>query len=121
MEWFAEVTRDTWFAQTGDPKATGLYQYFPNGISYLVGTNWTISPKAYLTASYTRIASDNDNPLMLTEGNYLGQFYTGTFHYQAPDGLEWEVSYAPWKYVDRFLPIAGYSTRTLAVTMKKRF
>lgn len=121
LEFYFESSYDQWSGNTSDPLANDLNQYFPDGTTFTVGTNWTIDERAYLSANYTLFNTTNDNPLGLPGGNVRGNFLTGTVHYKTPMGYELGLTLAPWHYTDRLYQGMGYNTGLIQLTAKARF
>ncbi len=121
LEFYFESSYDLWSGTTSDPQSPNLGQFFPDGTTFTVGSNWTIDERTYATANFTLFNTSNDNPLGLPGGNVRGNFFTGTLHYKTPAGFELGLTFAPWKYSDRLDPFTGYNTGLVQLTAKARF
>jgi hypothetical protein len=121
VELYFESSYELWSGVTSDPLNPDLNQFFPDGTTFTVGSNWTINDKAYATANYTLFNTSNDNPLGLPGGNVRGSQLTAAFHYKTPAGYELGLTFAPWAYSDRLYANRGYNTGLIQVTAKARF
>nr|BAL54302.1 hypothetical protein HGMM_F14E02C19 [uncultured prokaryote] len=66
---FAEYSSEAWTARSEVTQPPTLDQFVPNSRVSTVGFNWSINSRATISASYTSFVTDNDNPLLLRDGN----------------------------------------------------
>jgi hypothetical protein len=119
---FLEYTYDAWWANGGEPgQNQSLDLFAPNNTLIVAGFGWTITPNDYLWAAYTDFRTQNDNPLLLRDGNVRGRFLTLNFRHQLPRGAEVGLTIAPWNYRDRVLQTMDYSATVVMLTGSTRF
>lgn len=119
---FAEYTYDAWWAnggETGQPP--GLDAFFPNNTLVVAGFGWSVTPNDFLWAAYTDFRTQNDNPLLLRDGNARGRYLTLNYRRQLPRGAQVELTVAPWSYRDRVDNNMSYSSTTVILSASTRF
>jgi len=121
VDFYAEVTNDWWGATSGDPQAATLGLYFPNASVFVIGANWNINPAMTATFSYDQFWTDNENPLLLVDGNVKGQFFNMGLTYRFKNGNEVGAVFAPWHYQDKIDNLRNYDTALLMLTARIKF
>jgi predicted porin len=121
LELYFESSYDMWSGTTSDPLAPDLNAYFPDGTTFTLGANWTITNRMFATGNYTLFNTSNDNPLGLPGGNIRGSFFTGSLNYKTTGGFELGLTLAPWQYSDRLYPGMGYNTGLIQLNARARF
>lgn len=121
LEFYFESSYDQWSGFTSDPLNPDLGQFFPDGATFTLGSNWTIDEHWVATGNFTLFNTSNDNPLGLAAGNVRGTFFSGSLNYKTPSGYELGLTFAPWKYSDRLYQNLGYNTGLIQLTAKARF
>jgi hypothetical protein len=119
---FAEYTSDRAKTDFRELDASiGLQDFFPSSTVTTFGANWLISTETSLSASYTRLATDNDNPIFERDGNVLSRFFTAHLRHRTANGNEFGLLLAPGKYEDKVIRQLGYEARVVMVTARFRF
>jgi predicted porin len=95
--------------------------FFPSGRVFSLGVNWTTKPNTWWSAGYTDFTTDNDNPLLLRDGNVKGRFFTLSVNHRTKSGNEFGLTYAPWRYEDSVASQMDYTTNAIQLTAKVRF
>lgn len=121
LEVYFEGTTDIWSGRTRDAQNPNLDAFFGDGSVLVLGANWTLSPRAYATGSFTQYLVANDNPLLDRDTNVRGSFLTTGIHYQFPSGCELGLTLAPWRYTDRAYSQMGYDSFFLALIARGKF
>lgn len=98
------------------PNSGTIDQYFPGSRTVSAGINWMAEQGLYLSATYNEFVTDNDNPLMLRDGNVTGKFLNFSFRYVVPTGNEISVSFSPWQYEDAVLNQMNYRASVFTIS-----
>jgi hypothetical protein len=118
---FGEWSHETWSGRSEIADFPTLENFEPNSRLYVVGLNWAITPRAYLSLNYSDFKTFNDNPLLLRDGNVSGHFLTFNSHYRFPSGCELGLVVAPWSYSDGVVGQMDYHTTVIMVTGSGKF
>lgn len=118
---FSEYSLDAWAGSSEITAAPTLGNFSPDSHVTVLGLNWIINERASLSLSLTDFRTENDNPLLLRNGNTHGQFFTLNGRYQAPNGYELGLVLAPWTYDDRVVNSLNYDATVFMVTIAGRF
>ncbi len=118
---FAEYSSEVWTARSEVTQSPTLNNFVPNSRVSTVGVNWNINSRATISASYTSFATDNDNPLLLRDGNTEGRFLTANISYRLPSDYELTLTIAPWSYHDEVVRLMDYNTRLVMLSLSGRF
>lgn len=106
-------------SEVAGPDALGLF--FPDSRATTFGVNWIVDDQTNLSASYTFLATDNDNPLSLRDGNYVGDYLSLSLLRRMPNGDEFGLSFAPWRYSDKIVSQMAFDTLAVGLTYSRRF
>ncbi len=98
-----------------------LDSFYPSATTLALGGNWTVKPNWWLAASYTYLFTDNDNPLLLPDGNFRGRYLTASLTHQFGNGNEAALTVAPWQYRDRIYDNVGYDATMVMLSFRVRF
>jgi hypothetical protein len=118
---FAEYSSETWTARSEVTQSPTLDNFVPNSRVSTVGFNWNLNSRATISASYTNFVTDNDNPLLLRDGNTEGRFFTANFSYRLPSDYELTLTIAPWSYRDAVVSLMDYDTHLVLLSLSGRF
>jgi hypothetical protein len=118
---FAEYTHEFWSGNNGNPDQPDLDSFAPDSSIAVIGLNWALSPRAFLSVSYTDFSTDNDNPLLLREGNTHGKFWMLNGRYQFPNGTELGLVVAPWAFRDQVVGAQDYDATVVMLTAGLKF
>jgi hypothetical protein len=55
--------------------------------------------------------------LGLSGGNYRGRFFTATLRHKAPNGIQYALTVAPWRFDDKVFSQADYRTTAIQLTI----
>ncbi|GBC96674.1 hypothetical protein HRbin16_02483 [bacterium HR16] len=118
---FAEYSSEAWTARSEVTQSPTLDNFVPNSRVSTVGFNWNINSRATISASYTNFVTDNDNPLLLRDGNTEGRFFTANLSYRLPSDYELTLTIAPWSYRDEVVSLMDYDTHLVLLSLSGRF
>ncbi len=118
---FAEYSSEAWTARSEVTQFPTLGNFVPNSRVSTVGLNWSINSRATLSASFTNFVTDNDNPLLLRDGNTEGRFFTANISYRLPSDYELTLTIAPWSYRDEVVSLMDYDTHLVLLSLSGRF
>lgn len=118
---FAEYSSEAWTARSEVTQFPTLDNFVPNSRVSTIGFNWNINSRATISASYTNFVTDNDNPLLLRDGNTEGRFFTANISYRLPSDYELTLTIAPWSYRDEVVSLMDYDTHLVLLSLSGRF
>jgi hypothetical protein len=118
---FAEYSSEVWTARSEVTQLPTLNRFVPNSRVSTVGFNWNINSRATISASYTNFVTDNDNPLLLRDGNTEGRFFTANLSYSLPQDYQLTLTIAPWSYRDQVDRLMDYDTHLVMLSLSGRF
>ncbi|MFA0731869.1 MAG: hypothetical protein RJAPGHWK_001567 [Candidatus Fervidibacter sp.] len=118
---FAEYAYEAWRAKSEMTAFPTLDNFLPNSRLTSLGLNWAIDRRNFLSLAFTELATANDNPLLLRDGNYLGRFLTGVWRHRFPAGYELALTVAPWRYRDRVVNWMDYEAMIVMISGMARF
>lgn len=118
---FAEFAREDWAGKTDVTTFPTLDNFAPDSNTYVLGLNWSLNDRTYLSLSYTEFANDNDNPLLLRDGNTHGRFFTLNGRYQFSNDMEVGLVLAPWSFRDQLFNTVNYDATVVMVTASAKF
>ncbi len=118
---FAEYAYEAWKAKSEMTQFPTLDNFVPNSRATTIGLSWVIDKRTFLSAAFTEFVTNNDNPLLLRDGNYRGRFLTTSLRYRFPAGYEVALTVAPWRYRDRVVDLMDYDATVVMVSGSARF
>ncbi len=118
---FGEYAYEAWRAKSEMVDFPTLDNFVPNSRVTTLGLSWAIDRRTFLSAAFTEYTTQNDNPLLLREGNYRGRFLTATLRYRFPIGYEIALTVAPWRYRDHVVDLMDYEATIVMVSGSARF
>lgn len=118
---FAEYLNESWTGRTASNQFPTLDLFEPNGHITVVGANWVVDARTYLSVQYTEYGTANQNPLRLRDGNTSARLMTVDARHRFPSGHEIGFVIAPWSYSDRIVPQMDYHTTVIMLTGSARF
>lgn len=118
---FAEFASEAWSARSEVTQFPTLELFAPNSRVLTVGMNWSIDRRTALSATYTTFLTDNDNPLLLPDGNTEGRFLTLNLSYQLQPNYELNLTIAPWRYRDEIAGWMDYDVNMVLLSLSGRF
>ena len=118
---FAEYSTEAWGAKSEVTTFPTVANFFPNSRVGTIGLNWTIDARTQLSLTYTNFVTDNDNPLLLRDGNTEGRFLTANLTYLLPSDYQLTVTIAPWVYRDQVDRWMDYDTQLVMLSLSGRF
>lgn len=118
---FAEYACEAWRAKSEITEFPTLDNFVPNSRVTTIGLNWTVDRRTSFSAAFTEFVTANDNPLLLKDGNYRGQFLTAVLNHRFPTGYEIALIIAPWRYRDRVVNLMDYDATVIMVSGKAQF
>lgn len=118
---FAEYAYEAWKTKSEMTQFPTLDNFVPNSRATTVGLSWAIDKRTFLSAAFTEFVTNNDNPLLLRDGNYRGRFLTTSLRYRFPAGHEIVLTVAPWRYRDRVVDLMDYDATVVMVSGSARF
>lgn len=121
LELFGEVAREVWRGRSEVTSFPTLSNYMPDSRLTSLGLVWAVDPNTWIWAGYTDIATDNDNPLLLEDGNYRSRYLTMSLRRKFVNGTEISLTLAPWSYRDRVIQTMNMSATTVALSASGRF
>lgn len=121
LELYVDGALERWTGRIAEPGALDLTAGFPGGATVSFGANWTANPRLFLTANATLFRASNDNPLGLPGASVAGALVTATLRYQAPGGMEFGLTLAPWQIRDRVAAGRDYRLGLIQATASGRF
>ena len=117
---FGEYHHESWSGHTDFDAFPALRNFLPDSTTGIVELTWN-QRRLFLSASYTGFSEQNDNPLLLQDGNVHGSFVTLTGRYRFPRGYELGLTVAPWSYRDAVAGSLNYDAAVVMVTGSARF
>lgn len=105
---FVELSNEWWHLRSEVSQEPTLDRFAPDSRTLFIGLNWQIDRNTVLSGGYIDLASRNDNPLLLPNGNIRGRYLTLTLRHRLPSGSELAVKVAPWRYQDRVVGFNDY-------------
>ncbi len=121
LNFFAEYAYEAWKAKSEMTEFPTLDNFVPNSRVTTIGLNWAVDKRTFLSAAFTEFVTNNDNPLLLRDGNYRGRFLTASLRYRFPAGYEIALTVAPWHYRDRVVDLMDYDATIVMVSGSARF
>lgn len=121
LEIYAEHSEDHYSVNGGPGDATDLGRYLPDGSINVFGISWAKDARTQISLDYSQFVTNNDNPLLLPEGNVRGSFLTTSYRYRLPAGHEVSFSYAPWHFEDHVDSRWGYDAYVFRISLSGRF
>jgi len=117
---FGEYHHENWSGKTDFDAFPTLNNFLPDTTTGIVELTYNHGP-LFLSASYTGFGEQNDNPLLLQDGNAHGSFITLTGRYRFPRGYELGLTVAPVSYGDNVVGALNYNAAVVMVTGSARF
>lgn len=121
LNFFAEYAYEAWRAKSEMVGFPTLDNFVPNSRVTTIGLNWAVDRRTFLSVAFTDFVTNNDNPLLLRDGNYQGRFLTASLRYRFPAGYEIALTFAPWRYRDRVVDLMDYDATVVMVSGSARF
>lgn len=119
---FAEYTREDWSGKSTENTVFPTLQMFlPDSYVLAAGLDYLVNSRAYLSLNVSNFDTNNDNPLLLRDGNTNGLFFTINARYLLNGGNEVGLVIAPWAYHDEVVGQMNYDTAVVMLTGKLRF
>lgn len=118
---FAEYTLETWTATSEISQTPTLDNFMSDNRTISIGLYWVINNRTILSSGYTDFTTNNDNPLLLPDGNTQGRFLTFHLRYRLPNGSEWVLTVAPWRYRDRVWESMNYDSTVVMLSGATKF
>lgn len=118
---YSELSYDLWAGSTPDTDSPTFDLFLPSNRLLVLGANWTINRRAYLSLSYSDTRTLNENPLGLAGGNTHGKYLTLTGRYRMKNKGEIGLTIAPWRYSDRVVNDLNFNATVFLVTIITRF
>lgn len=117
---FGEYHHETWSGHTDFDAFPALANFLPNSTTGIVELTWN-QRRLFMSVSFTGFSEDNDNPLLLQDGNATGNFVTLNATYRFQRGYELGLTVAPWSYRDSVARDLNYDAAVVMVTGSARF
>lgn len=121
LDLYAEIAGDTYNASSENVGHPDLDSFFSGSTVTVVGFRWNLRPEWTLGASFTTFGTQNDNPLLLPDGNTRGRFLTAELAYRHPGGNIVMLSVSPWSYRDRVSSPMDYDATIIMLSARIRF
>jgi hypothetical protein len=118
---FAEYTKENWNGKSDITTFPTFRNFLPDSHVIAAGLDWMIDPRAFLSLNVTNFGTNNDNPLLLQDGNTNGLFFSINSRYIFPSGNEVGLTIAPWTYRDDVRSAMNYDAAIVMLTGKLRF
>jgi hypothetical protein len=118
---FAEYALEAWSGQTTSTAFPTLSNFLPGSQISVIELSWNLPRRVQLSLNYTYFSTDNDNPLLLPDGNTRGQFVTLNANYQFPRGQQIGLVVAPWSYHDHVTGTMSYDATVVMLTGSAKF
>jgi hypothetical protein len=118
---FAEYVFEGWNAKNDVTDFPTIGRFAPNDREASVGASWQIDPRTSLYMSLSDVATTNDNPLLLRNGNTRGEYFTLSLRHQLRSGFGFGLVLSPWRYRDRVDSLMNYNTTDIMLTADGRF
>lgn len=118
---FAQWDYEWWSGNATVVGPPSFQNFLPDSRVASAGLSWSIGSATSLLASLTDYVTNNDNPLLLQDGNIHGQSISITLQHRLPSGYEFGLTVAPWIYRDRVVSLMDYTATVVSVTAKGRF
>jgi len=121
LDIYAEIAQDAFNASSENVVYPDLDAFFSGSTVTVIGFNWNLRPEWSLDASLTTFGTQNDNPLLLPDGNTRGRFLTVGLTYRHPGGNIVVLRVSPWSYRDRVSTPMDYDATFIMLSARLRF
>lgn len=121
LELFGEVAYETWRGRSEVTAYPTLGNFMPDSRVTSLGLSYAVTPRTFFWAGYTDTATNNDNPLLLRDGNTRSQYFTVSLRHRFGAGEELSLSVAPWTYRDTVDSTMNVTATTVVLSAIGRF
>ncbi len=118
---FAEFSYNAWSGASPIADYPQFNHFLSDSRLYVLGCNWTVNRRTYLTFNLTDATTFNENPLGLQDANIHAQYITLTGRYQISKRGEIGLLYAPWHYQDSLANTLNYRRAVFMLTTSTKF
>ncbi len=118
---YSELSYNLWSGSSPATDFPTFNLFMPNSRIFVLGMNWNINERTFLSFSYSDTTTMNENPLYLPNGNIHGSYVTITGRYILPNRGELGLVIAPWYYSDTVTNALNYNAATVLLTATARF
>jgi hypothetical protein len=121
LEVFGEISYETWRGRSEITAYPTLDNFMPDGRTTSLGLSYALGGGTYFWGGYTDAVTNNDNPLLLRDGNTHSRYLTLMLRHRFAAGEEISLSVAPWTYRDEADPRMNMTATTFVVSGRSRF
>lgn len=121
LEMFGEVAYETWRGRSEAVAYPTLGNFMPDSRMTALGLSYALTQSTFFWAGYTDTATNNDNPLLLRDGNTRSHYLTLMVRHRFASGEEVSLSVAPWTYRDEVDPTMNLTATTVVMSARGRF
>lgn len=118
---FAEYTKENWNGRSEITTFPTLRNFLPDSHVIAAGLDWMIHNRAFVSINVTNFGTNNENPLVIRDGNTSGIFVSINTRYVLPSGEELGLTIAPWTYRDDVRSVMNYDAAVVMLTGKVKF
>jgi hypothetical protein len=118
---YADYTKENWDGSNEITASPSYRNFLPDSHVISAGADWMIDQRAFVTLNLTTFGSNNENPLLLRDGNTNGLFVSINGRYLFPSGNELGLTIAPWTYRDDVRSVMNYDAAIVMLSGKVRF
>ncbi len=118
---FSELSYELWSGSTSVAREPTFSLFLPDTRLIVIGVNWTVNRRAFVSFSYSDAITLNANPLALPSGSTHGKYFTITGRYSLPNKCEFGLTVAPWRYSDTVTSDLSFNSAIVLLTATARF
>jgi len=121
LELFGDISYENWRGRSEETAYPTLERFLPESSVRSVGLSYMLNSRTFLWGGYTETVTNNDNPLLLRDGNTTARYFTFTLRHILGGGNELTLTVAPWTYRDKVDPTMNMTATTVVLSGTGRF
>lgn len=121
LELYGEISYETWRGRNPEAVYPTLGTFMPDSRTTSLGLSYLLGPRTFLWGGYVDTTTNNDNPLLLRDGNTRSNYFTLALRHRFAGGEEVALSVAPWTYRDKVDQNMNMTATTIVLSGRGRF